>query len=168
MIYKPYGKTGKQVSAIGFGGMHFDASCSIEEGAEIVRYASELGINYFDTAPGYCQDRSEAIFGEAFKAMPYPYYVSTKSMISADPTEDDVRRRIECSPIYMEIYNSYSLKGMEAAKVKYAGDKAWNRVAGNLPTAKACIACRKCEKLCTQKLDIIKRLEWIDTHIEQE
>lgn len=97
MIYKPYGKTGKKVSAIGFGGMRFPDNCSIEEGAEIVRYANELGINYFDTAPSYCKDRSEDIFGEAFKNMPNDFYVSTKSSITSDPTGDDVRRRLENS-----------------------------------------------------------------------
>nr|WP_307992053.1 aldo/keto reductase [uncultured Niameybacter sp.] len=97
MIYKPYGKTGKKVSAIGFGGMRFPDNCSIEEGAEVVRYANQLGINYFDTAPNYCLDRSEDIFGEAFKNMPHDFYVSTKSSLSADPTADDVRRRLERS-----------------------------------------------------------------------
>lgn len=97
MIYKPYGKTGKKVSAIGFGGMRFPDNCSIEEGAEVVRYANQLGINYFDTAPNYCLDRSEDIFGEAFKNMPNDFYVSTKSSLSADPTADDVRRRLERS-----------------------------------------------------------------------
>lgn len=97
MIYKPYGKTGKQVSALGFGGMRFADHCSIEEGAEIVRYANSLGINYFDTAPFYCNDQSELIFGEAFKAMPHPFYVSTKSGISHESDADAVRRRIEKS-----------------------------------------------------------------------
>lgn len=80
MIYNTYGKTGKKVSAVGFGGMRFDEKKSLEENAEIVRYASKMGINYFDTAPGYCSDTSETIFGEAFKHMPNPFYVSTKGM----------------------------------------------------------------------------------------
>ncbi|MHC1747823.1 MAG: aldo/keto reductase [Cellulosilyticaceae bacterium] len=97
MIYKPYGKTGKMVSAIGFGGMRFKDNCSIEDGAEIVRYANQQGINYFDTAPFYCNDRSEDIFGEAFKSMPNQFYVSTKSGIGNEPDGDAVRRRIENS-----------------------------------------------------------------------
>lgn len=80
MLYKEYGKTGKKVSAVGFGGMRFDLSQSIEENAELVRYANSKGINYFDTAPGYCNDKSEEIFGEAFKNMPGEFYVSTKGM----------------------------------------------------------------------------------------
>lgn len=80
MQYKTYGKTGKKVSAVGFGGMRFDESKTIKENAELVRYANSKGINYFDTAPGYCGDTSEEIFGEAFKDMPGQFYVSTKGM----------------------------------------------------------------------------------------
>lgn len=97
MLYKPYGKTGKLVSALGFGGMRFADDCTLEEGAEVVRHASRLGINYFDTAPSYCNDRSEDIFGEAFKDMPNPFYVSTKSSIGSEPNADAVRSRIEKS-----------------------------------------------------------------------
>lgn len=98
MLYKEYGQTGKQVSALGFGGMRFDVkNKSIEENVELVRKASELGINYFDTAPDYCDSKSEVIFGEAFKNMPNPFYVSTKSMVNKDPGADDVRRRVETS-----------------------------------------------------------------------
>ena len=53
-----------------------------EENAKLVKYAYEKGINYFDTAPGYCDDRSEAIFGVAFREMikegKTDFYVSTK------------------------------------------------------------------------------------------
>lgn len=97
MIYKPYGKTGKTVSALGFGGMRFKDDCSIEERAKIIRYANNLGVNYFDTAPNYCNDRSEDIFGETFKNMPREFYVSTKSSLGSEPDEDSVRCRIENS-----------------------------------------------------------------------
>lgn len=89
MIYKTYGKTGKKVSAVGFGGMRFDEKKSIKENAELVRYANKMGINYFDTAPGYCSDTSELIFGEAFKEMPGKFYVSTKGM----PTKFDTAEK---------------------------------------------------------------------------
>ncbi|MBC7960535.1 MAG: aldo/keto reductase [Vallitaleaceae bacterium] len=88
MLYKSYGKTGKKVSAVGFGGMRFDTSLSIKENAQLVRYANSKGINYFDTAPGYCDDTSENIFGEAFKDMPGQFYVSTKGMPTAFDTAE--------------------------------------------------------------------------------
>ncbi len=95
MIYRPYGKTGKHVSVIGMGGMRFGDDD--DYGAEVVRHASIKGINYFDTAPFYNDDRSEDIFGKAFKNMPAPFYVSTKSSINSDKTADEVRCRIENS-----------------------------------------------------------------------
>lgn len=82
MLYKKYGNTGKELSVIGFGGMRFTKdgeNYDIDKCAEIVRKANELGVNYFDTAPGYCDDFSEIIMGRAFEAMPNDFYVSTKS-----------------------------------------------------------------------------------------
>ena len=45
MKYSEYGNTGKFVSAVGFGGMRFDMEKSMEENAELVRYAFDKGIN---------------------------------------------------------------------------------------------------------------------------
>ena len=39
MKYTEYGKTGKKVSVVGFGGLRFDLSKSNEENAELVKYA---------------------------------------------------------------------------------------------------------------------------------
>ncbi|MFA7205193.1 MAG: aldo/keto reductase, partial [Saccharofermentanales bacterium] len=98
MIYKEYGHTGIKVSALGFGGMRFRSDeyrKDPEICAEIVKYANSKGINYFDTAPGYCDDMSEVIYGYAFKDMPEKFYVATKSSYWSDKTSDDVRRRCE-------------------------------------------------------------------------
>lgn len=97
MLYKEYGKTGKKVSAVGFGGMRFDLSKSLEENAELVRYANSQGINYFDTAPGYCNDKSEEIFGIAFKDMPNDYYVSTKGMPTTYDTAEKAYEAVKKS-----------------------------------------------------------------------
>lgn len=97
MIYREYGRTGKKVSVIGFGGMRFRKEDYGEKAALVVRKASELGINYFDTAPLYCDDKSEEIFGLAFQDMPRQFYISTKSMISHEPDADAVRKRLDKS-----------------------------------------------------------------------
>lgn len=79
MWYKPYGQTGKKVSVISFGGMRFADPKNMDEAAAVVHYAHSKGINYFDTAPYYCDDKSEEICGLAFKTMKRDsYYVSTK------------------------------------------------------------------------------------------
>jgi predicted aldo/keto reductase-like oxidoreductase len=94
MIYSEYGKTGNMISAIGFGGMRFNTKKrSDEENAGIILHAYEKGINYFDTAPGYCEDKSETIFGLAFEKMAKDrnkFFVSTKKM----PTEGGAKEGI--------------------------------------------------------------------------
>lgn len=89
MIYTEYGSTGIDVSAIGFGGMRFENPQDIDTNAALVKAAYDAGINYFDTAPLYCEDMSEPIYGAALREMlktrnQKPFYVSTKSM-GAEP-----------------------------------------------------------------------------------
>jgi predicted aldo/keto reductase-like oxidoreductase len=81
MIYKGYGQTGKQLSAIGFGGMRLPTPKKHAAGIALLHAARRAGITYFDTAPYYCDDQSEDIFGEALRTMPpspLPLYTSSK------------------------------------------------------------------------------------------
>ncbi len=121
MRYKEFGRTGKEVSVLGFGGMRFDPEDE-EMAIRAVHRAAELGINYFDTAPGYCQDKSELFIGNALASLPKKMnkniYISTKSHYRADPTADDVRRRIDdqlkklrCEKIHF--YNMWCILDLE-------------------------------------------------------
>ena len=70
MYYKQYGNTDMMVSAIGLGTMRYDSE-DIKAGrlskcAEIPLYALEKGINYWDIAPFYCDDKSEIVTGIAY------------------------------------------------------------------------------------------------------
>ena len=100
MIYKPYGKTGIEMSAVGFGGMQFDMTRSKDQNAELVRYAIDNGINYLDTAPGYCKDQSEDIFGLAIQQMARKrddFYISTKAMPEAFDTAEKAIAQVDKS-----------------------------------------------------------------------
>lgn len=95
MLTKRYGKTGKDISVIGFGGMRFAKPDDIDAMAEVVVHAHRRGVNYFDTAPGYCADKSEDIVGAALKGLPRDsYYVSTKC---GSAEGDAMRKSIERS-----------------------------------------------------------------------
>ena len=97
MLYKHYGATGKQLSAIGFGGMRLPNPQRHDEGIALLHAARRAGITYFDTAPYYCDDQSEAIFGEALRSMPpspLPLYTSSKC---SRPAGSDFRRGLEQS-----------------------------------------------------------------------
>ena len=101
MIYKEYGKTGKKVSALGFGTSRFHPKdYATEEGREklcsLLVKANDLGINYFDTWDAYGDGKCEEILGNAFKKMKNEYYVATKSHDSFLDA-DDLRRRLDLS-----------------------------------------------------------------------
>lgn len=118
MRYVEYGKTGKRVSCVGFGGMRFDTKKPKEENAELLHYACSKGINYFDTAPGYCDDQSEDIFGIALKDMPGEYYVTTKGMPTefdtAPKAKDAVRKSLDRLGVdKIHFYHVWCLRKME-------------------------------------------------------
>jgi hypothetical protein len=119
MQYSEYGSTGKLVSAVGFGGMRFDTEKSLEENADLIRYAFDKGINYFDTAPGYCGGKSEEIFGVAFKNMPREkFFVSDKLMPAAvnsvQDTYDKVRSSLDLMKVEcIDFFHVWCLRKME-------------------------------------------------------
>jgi len=95
MIYREYGKTGKKVSLLGFGGMRFSNVDNHDECTEMMLAAAEGGVNYFDTAPAYFDIRSEIAFGKAFAEMKkknLPFYCATKTFAT---NESGIRKEIE-------------------------------------------------------------------------
>jgi uncharacterized protein len=95
MLYREYGKTGKKVSLLGFGGMRFGDIDNHDQCMETMLEAARGGINYFDTAPGYFGTRSEEVYGQAFnefKRQGLPFFSATKTFKS---TEADIRTEIE-------------------------------------------------------------------------
>ena len=94
MKYRKLGKTGIDVSVLGFGCMRYH-EFGEDEGIRAVRRAIELGVNYFETSPGYCAKRSEIILGNAIKGQRDKVMVSTKCTVSACPTADLMRASLE-------------------------------------------------------------------------
>jgi predicted aldo/keto reductase-like oxidoreductase len=95
MIYREYGRTGKKVSLLGFGGMRFKDVNDRDECVRMMLDAADAGVNYFDTAPGYMGTRSEQVFGAAFKEFTrrgIPFYSATKTF-KAD--ESGIRHELD-------------------------------------------------------------------------
>ncbi len=64
MEYRPFGKTGLDVSAIGFGCWELGGNYGYFDEGEVIagiHKALDLGINCFDTAEGYGKGKSEAL-----------------------------------------------------------------------------------------------------------
>jgi len=103
MLYREYGQTGKKVSLLGFGGMRFAHIDDHDECVRVMTAAAEGGVNYFDTAPGYFETKSETVFGKGFAELrrrKIPYYCATKTFASGP---DDIRREIEAQLKRMDI-----------------------------------------------------------------
>ena len=103
MQYREFGKTGAKISVLGFGAMRLPQTTvgdkkvfDHEEGVRILHRAFELGVNYVDTAPYYCEKESEIIVGKALKGWRDKVYLSTKNPIE-DASGDHYRERLENS-----------------------------------------------------------------------
>ncbi len=104
MNYREFGKTGEKISALGFGCMRFPEYKEGEKNFvdqdkvdEMISYAYENGVNYFDTAPSYCNSNSEAALGQAVKNFRDRILISTKCPIDAGMGADGYRKLLETS-----------------------------------------------------------------------
>ncbi len=70
MQYRTFGRTGWQVSEIGYGmwGMGGWTGSDDEESRRSLQIAVDLGCNFFDTAWGYGAGHSEGLLGELVRA----------------------------------------------------------------------------------------------------
>jgi len=86
MIYRQLGRTGLKVSQLGFGAMRLPmvgegekATVNRELAIPMIHRAFEAGVNYIDTAVGYCRHDSQRVVGEALKGWRDKIVVSTKN-----------------------------------------------------------------------------------------
>lgn len=98
MVYRQLGHTGYRVSRLGFGAMRlpmtgkgYDAQVNRELAIPLIHRAFESGINYIDTACGYCNEDSQRAVGEAVEnwhgrksiiiSTKNPYFGKDKKMV---------------------------------------------------------------------------------------
>src|SRR5579863_2334022 len=68
MLYRPLGRTGEKVSAIGMGGFHIAKhGLSDEQSIRLVRSAIDRGITFMDNSWDYNEGESEVLMGKALK-----------------------------------------------------------------------------------------------------
>ncbi len=114
MVYRDYQDL--KLSALGMGAMHLpvtdgdDARIDEEKTMEMVAYAMEHGINYYDTAWGYHGGNSELVIGRALSCYPREtYYLATKfpgyDLSNMDKVEEIFEKQLEkCGVEYFDFY----------------------------------------------------------------
>lgn len=117
MRYTTLGKTNLRVSRLGFGCMRLPMT---EAGAvdrdlsiPMLQHAVERGVNYFDTAIGYCNGDSQRVLGEAMAGRRDKVILSTKNHMHEAPEDawwgrlDESLRLLQTD--YIDVYNLHGM-----------------------------------------------------------
>ena len=88
--FRRLGRTGLEVSDVSFGSSH-----TTDPG--LVRYALERGVNYFDTAEGYEDGRSEEAIGEALRGTRDRVLLASKVKAGAHTSRAEIMKGLEGS-----------------------------------------------------------------------
>lgn len=80
MEYRFLGKTGIQLSALGFGTMTFGSESDKNESMAMFQFCREAGINFFDCANKYSNGEAERILGECAKSCRNDIVISSKGV----------------------------------------------------------------------------------------
>ena len=114
MIYRDFQDL--KLSALGMGAMRLpvidgdDSKVDTAAAEEMVAYAMEHGINYYDTAWGYHSGQSELVMGNALKKYPREnYYLATKfpgyDLSNMDKVEEIFEEQLKkCQVEYFDFY----------------------------------------------------------------
>ena len=130
MQYRVLGRTGLKVSALGFGTMRFklvDGHVDQDLAVQVLHRSMDLGVNYFDSAVGYCNAESEMTLGKALKGRREGKVISTKyPPWGRSLTADDCRQTIEQSLSrldidYIDIYHMHGMDWETFQKVNAKG-----------------------------------------------
>lgn len=125
MTYRTNPNNGDKVSILGYGCMRWPYT---EEGGstldqekinELVDYAIAHGVNYFDTAPVYCQGQSEEATGKALSRHPREsYYIATKMSNFSNWTRENSILMFEASlkKLQVEYFDYYLLHNIGASE----------------------------------------------------
>lgn len=87
------GRTGLEVSAVGFGGGGIGqvwGETTDEESVRAIRVALERGVSFFDVAPGYGEGRAERVLGRGLAGAAGDAVVMTKVMLRPEQLDDIV------------------------------------------------------------------------------
>ncbi|MBQ7795366.1 MAG: aldo/keto reductase, partial [Lachnospiraceae bacterium] len=133
MIYRDF--QDKKLSLLGFGTMRLPMNGDVIDDAqvkEMVAYALEHGVNYFDTAYPYHNGESERAIGRALAEHPRDsFYLATKypghqlSSIGYNPAEIFEEQLQKCGVDYFDVY---LLHNVNENSIRNYKDPQWKMV----------------------------------------
>jgi len=141
MLYRKLGKSGLNVSILGFGAMRLpiqggsqnpvdrfnpDKLVDEEETIRMIQYAIGQGVNYFDTAYPYHGGKSEIALGKALKGYRHKVILATKLPVMQATKREDFDRFLDeqlkrLDTNYLDVYLLHGLRRQAWAKMKELG-----------------------------------------------
>lgn len=121
MFKRKFNSVNADISMLGFGCMRLPiigedrSAIDYEKAQEMVDYAYENGVNYFDTAYPYHLEKSELFIGQALKKYPRDsFYLANKLPTWLLKSEEDVSKYLDeqlkkCQVDYFDFYLVHSL-----------------------------------------------------------
>jgi aryl-alcohol dehydrogenase-like predicted oxidoreductase len=109
---RKFGRTGEELTVIGQGGARLALIRSEADARKHVRYAFDLGINYFDCAFSYWGGLSEEAYGDALKEVRQEVFITTKT---TKRTASEVNEQLEASlkrlkTDYVDLWQLHGIK----------------------------------------------------------
>lgn len=132
MQYRDYGREGYQVSTFGMGCMRLprrerpDGTVEVdrEKAYELLRYAADHGVNYFDTAFGYHGGDSERVVGEALEGERRKrVHIATKQPFAQMKDASTIRRNLENTlkklrTDYLDVYLIHNIQAPDWPEIQ--------------------------------------------------
>ncbi len=135
LTYRTSSTTGDKIALLGYGCLRWplletpdEEGCIVDQDAtnEMVDYAIEQGVNFFDTAPPYMRGWSERVMGRALSRLPRDkYFIATK--LSTMPKQ--LWSREESIKLYKESFVNLKVDYIDyymLHNIGYGGDEAFN------------------------------------------
>jgi aryl-alcohol dehydrogenase-like predicted oxidoreductase len=117
MQKRKLGKSGLEVSAVGYGCMGLDygygPAMDRREGIRIIRGAAEHGVTFFDTAESYGPFTNEELVGEALAPIRDRVVIATKFGWNIDPQTGERRAGLNSRPEHIKIATEGMLKRLK-------------------------------------------------------
>ena len=123
MLYRTLGRTGFEVSVLGFGAMRLPMAgkeVDREKAIPMIHHAFEAGVNYIDSAVFYCGHDGERAVGEALKGWRDKIVLSTKNHYYAKNDKKGWWRHFELSMEKLQVdhLDTYNFHGLSWEKFK--------------------------------------------------
>jgi aryl-alcohol dehydrogenase-like predicted oxidoreductase len=121
MNTRTLGRSGLEVSAIGYGAMGLDSGygppTDRQEAIAIIRAAFERGVTFFDTAEAYGPFRNEELIGEAVAPFRDRAVIATKFGWNIDPATGERRAGLNSRPDHIKVAADGMLRRLKTNRI---------------------------------------------------